>query len=187
MADNGPRCELFNGKIWFDKRYPPTEAEIEAARRLPDEGAVQQRIAEQIYATCKALVMKTGPLCALLCLTASLASAQTVTNPTKAEFIASVDHNTVVNGLPVLTSYQLDTMTGTATGALAFTVSLGKPTPGAGNLISVVVPQLAALSNGTYVATVSAIGPGGAGKSVPSAPFVRIGPPAVPTAVRVAE
>lgn len=127
--------------------------------------------------------MRTVTFCALFVLTAAFASAQTVVNPTKAEFVASADHSATVNGTAVVTSYQLDTMTGTATGALAFTVSLGKPTPGAGNLISVVVPQLAALANGTYTATVSAVGPGGAGKSAPSNPFARIGAPAAPTGV----
>jgi hypothetical protein len=120
-------------------------------------------------------------------LIAAPAAAQTVVNPTRAEFTASADHTTVVNGTAVLTGYQLDTMTGTATGALAFTVSLGKPTPGAGNKISVVVSQLATLATGTYVATVSAVGPGGAGKSAPSAPFVRIGPAAAPTGLSVVE
>ena len=113
------------------------------------------------------------------------APAQTVVNPTKAEFVASTDHNVLVNGAPVLTSYQLDIMAGTATGALALTVSLGKPTPGAGNLITVTVPQLAALPNGSYVGTVSAVGPGGAGKSDPSNPFARISAPAAPIGVVV--
>jgi hypothetical protein len=120
---------------------------------------------------------------ALLCL-ASTVSAQVV-NPTAAQFTASVDHALLVGGTAIVTSYQLDTMTGTATGALAFSVNLGKPTPGASNLIAVAVPQLAALANGTYVVTVSAVGPGGAGKSAPSLPFSRIGPAAAPTGVSV--
>lgn len=122
-------------------------------------------------------------LCALL--VAATVSAQTVVNPTTAQFIASVDHALVVNGTAVVSGYQLDTMSGTATGALAFSFSLGKPTPGPANLISVVVPQLSTLATGSYVATISALGPGGSGKSAPTSPFSRIGPATAPTAVTV--
>lgn len=101
-----------------------------------------------------------------------------VANPTTAQFTASADHATVTN-------YQLDTMAGSATGAIAFTLNLGKPTPNAANLISVLVQPFATLPPGTYVATVSAMGPGGAGKSAPSAPFARVGAPASPTGLVV--
>lgn len=113
--------------------------------------------------------------------------AQTaVINPTQASFVASADHTLVVAGTPVVTAYQLDVMVSTPTGALAFTFNLGKPTPGTGNRIAVTVPQLATLATGAYVATVSAVGPGGAGKSIPSLPFGRIGAATAPTDVQVA-
>lgn len=130
------------------------------------------------------IIVTTLCLAALL---AATASAQTTVNPTKAEFVASADHNVTVNGTAVVANYQFDTMTSTVTGALAFTVNLGKPTPAAGNVITVTIPQLAALSTGTYVATVAAVGPGGVGKSAPSNPFVRVGTPGVPTALKVTE
>lgn len=120
---------------------------------------------------------------ALLAL-ASPAQAQVV-NPTKVEFVASSDHALVVNGTAVVTGYQLDVMVSAPTGALAFSSNIGKPTPGANSLISVIVPQLSALTNGVFVATVSALGPGGSGKSTPSAPFGRIGQPTAPTGVVV--
>lgn len=125
------------------------------------------------------------PLVLFLLLGAASASAQTVVNPTTAQFTASVDHALVVNGTAVVSAYQLDTMIGSSTGALAFSFNLGKPTPGTANVISVVVPQLATLANGSYVATVSALGPGGAGKSAPTSPFSRIGPAAAPTGLLV--
>jgi hypothetical protein len=118
-------------------------------------------------------------------LVATAASAQTVVNPTTAQFVASVDHALLVNGTAVVSGYQLDAMVGTVTGALAFSFNLGKPTPSTGNVISIVVPQLATLANGSYVATISALGPGGSGKSAPTPPFSRIGPAAAPTAVVV--
>lgn len=123
---------------------------------------------------------------ALVCLMlvmASGASAQNMVNPTKAQFTASTDHDAAVGGMAVVTSYQLDAMIGTATGALAFSANLGKPTPDASRVIVVPVPQFLTMPNGSYVATVSAVGPGGAGKSAPSNPFSRIGAPAAPTAV----
>lgn len=129
----------------------------------------------------------TAALVALLLLVSSLPASAQVVNPTVVQFTASTDHATVVNGTPLVTSYQLDIMTSTATSALAFTVSLGKPTPDATTsvIVTPVIPQFAALGNGMYVATVSAIGPGGSGKSTPTAPFARIGPAHAPTAVTV--
>lgn len=108
------------------------------------------------------------------------ASAQVV-NPSTAIFTASADHAAVLNGVAVVESYQLEIVTTAAGGALALTVNLGKPAPSASNEIAAdLTPSVAKLANGAYVATVVAVGPGGAGRSAPSDPFFRIGTPAPP-------
>lgn len=108
------------------------------------------------------------------------ASAQVV-NPTTAVFTASTDHSTVQNGVVLVDGYSLDIMLGNATGALALSISLGKPVPAANNEITANVGgSFAKLLSGTYVATVVAVGPGGSARSVPSDPFVRLGVPVPP-------
>jgi len=119
----------------------------------------------------------------LLLLCSWPALAQT---PPRAVFVASSDHAVDVGGTPLVTTYQLDVMIDTATGALAFSKSLGKPTPNAQNEISVSLPEFVTLPNKVYVATVSAIGPGGTARSEPSDPFVWLSrPPAQPGKPRV--
>jgi hypothetical protein len=127
----------------------------------------------------------------LLCLVAwgARATAQTV-NPTKVAFTASPDHSILVNNVAVLDSYQFDTMVGTASGALAFSTNLGKPTPASSGCpanvpapcIVAPVSNLSALTNGVYVGVITAIGPGGATKA-PAVPFSRMTGPAAVTAV----
>lgn len=108
-------------------------------------------------------------------------AAAQVVNPSAAIFTASADHATVVNGVAVVESYQLDLVTTAAGGALALTVSLGKPTPSPTNEITAdIASSVAKLATGAYVATVVAVGPGGAGRSAPSDPFFRLGTPAPP-------
>lgn len=122
-------------------------------------------------------------LIAVVCLWASAASAQ---SSARVEFSASADHSTAVGSTPLVTGYQLDVMVDTATGALAFTKSLGKPSPSAQGEIVVPLPEFAARPNGVYVGRVSAQGPGGSTPSLPSAPFAWIGqPPAPPGQPRV--
>lgn len=117
-------------------------------------------------------------LCLLLLLVALSARAQ---NPPSVSFTASSDHNVLVGTTPVLDGYQLDVMKETASGALAFTRTLGKPTPDASNQIVVPVPEFLTQGNGLYVATVSATGPGGTARSVPADPFAWVSqPPALP-------
>src|SRR5262245_47745139 len=80
-------------------------------------------------------------------LTASIAAlaqdaiAQTV-NPTTAEFVASPDHNaTLPNGTAALTRYDLEFYNAGAASPFQ-TASLGKPTPGAGGLITVLLSSV---------------------------------------------
>lgn len=121
--------------------------------------------------------MKYG-IFALALFVAAPLSAQTVSNPTVVSFTASPDHSVVVSGVPVLDRYELNTMIGTSTGALSWTQDLGKPTPTSTNTIEVAVPRFATLSRGTYVVTVSAVGPGGVTPSAASDPFLVTGSPA---------
>lgn len=111
-------------------------------------------------------------------------SAQTI-NPRTAYFTASGDHDTVVSGLAAIERYELAVMVGSATGAMAFSKDLGKPNPNAQREIAVTIPEFATMASGSYVATVSAIGPGGVARSAPSNPFSRINQPAAPTGVGV--
>ena len=87
----------------------------------------------------------------------------TPTPPRLVVFTASADHATNV------TSYRFDVFTSTANPATATpvaTANLGKPTPAANNDItsdqSTLFSNLAA---GNYIATVTAIGPGGSTRS----------------------
>jgi len=103
--------------------------------------------------------------------TTSAAVSVTVTTGTTSswtvQFNASADHDTNVS------SYRLDVFASGADPATASplaTISLGKPTPDASRLISVSeAPFFTALAAGNYVATVSAIGPGGESRSAPYA------------------
>src|SRR5262249_17314323 len=86
--------------------------------------------------------------------------------PTTVIFTASADHNT-----SAVTSYRLDIFNNGADPNTATPVAssdLGKPTPAANNDITVNRASFfSALAPGTYVATVSAIGPGGLGRGAP--------------------
>lgn len=110
------------------------------------------------------------------------ADAQTVvTAQSGVAFPASADHNVSDGTVPRVASYQLDVMAQNVNGALAFTFSLGKPTPDASNTITVKpIANFGTLTAGQYVATVTAIGPGGQGRSPASDPFVRPGAPGAP-------
>jgi hypothetical protein len=129
--------------------------------------------------------VKRVSLAVMFVLAATLAQAQTVTNPTAATFTASADHAaTLTDGTQAVTSYELACMASVQNGALAFTKGLGKPTPDATNTIGPLqVPELRTLSFGTYVCTAAAVGPGGKGVSAPSNPFNSVPSPGAPGAV----
>jgi hypothetical protein len=86
-------------------------------------------------------------------------------------FTASADHATNV------TSYRLSVYTAgsnTATATPVATSDLGKPTPAANNDITVDrAAFFSALAPGSYVAVVTAIGPGGQTPSSPPVAFTR--------------
>jgi chitinase len=90
-------------------------------------------------------------------------ATSTSTPPRLVVFTASSDHATNV------TSYRFDVFTSTANPATATpvaTANLGKPTPAANNDITVDQSTLFAnLAPGSYIATVTAIGPGGSTRS----------------------
>lgn len=101
---------------------------------------------------------------------ASAASTVTVTSasavPTTAVFQASADDATRVD------SYRLDVFANGANPAVATpvgSISLGKPAPDAAGTITVnEAAFFAALAPGSYIATVTAIGPGGSARSAPA-------------------
>lgn len=138
-------------------------------------------------------ILGSGLLAAMLCVPAS-AAAQTVTPVTATSpltFTASADHNLRTPfGVDVVERYDFEIRS--AADAIVYTRSLGKPTPGAANEISVPIGADALkvlTSNAVFSARVAAVGPGGAGRSLPSNPFGVPGPvglPAAPTGLRVA-
>lgn len=107
------------------------------------------------------------------------ALAQTVYDPTTAEFGPSPDHSaTTSGGTPVLTYYLLEILA-VGSSQPAYSINLGKPAPGADGLIRVsFVPLLRTpLTAGTnYLARVSAVGPGGTSASRTSNVFAASGP-----------
>ena len=113
------------------------------------------------------------------------ASAQVaaVVNPQSVTFTPSPDHDAVLDGVPVVTRYDLSIYIEAGMIVVGAPVNLGKPTPVAG-LISVTNPVwFAALTPRTrYVARVTAVGPTGTGVSDVSNPFLNSGPPAKPGA-----
>ena len=116
------------------------------------------------------------------------AVAQTVVNPSTAEFDPSPDHNAVVNGAPVVSRYELEiSQSGQST--VLRTADLGKPVPAADgkirvNFITLLSSPLA--SGVVYTAEVVAVGPGGRSASLPAVDlfsFAAAAPPPPPAAV----
>jgi hypothetical protein len=134
-----------------------------------------------------------GAICALLwgALVLGVAhpvAAQTVSNPTTVEFIASLDHNTEFGGVPILTRYDLRIYLQGATSPFV-TYDVGKPTPDANNKIVVVNAAwfVGLAYNSLYYARVASVGPAGEAASDPSNPFGNAAiprAPAVPPVVR---
>lgn len=120
----------------------------------------------------------------------SFVHGQTVIDPVMVEFTPSPDHSAaLLDGSPIVASYELQAIAQNATGAIAITKGLGKPAPNSQGLIAAMVPEFATLTPGAvYTATVSAVGPGGRTASAPSGPFGRVGmapAPRAPTGVKV--
>ena len=117
----------------------------------------------------------------LLSLTPSLLFAQTPTpNPTRAEFNVSDNHNGDHFGTPIVDHYELEIVV-SSNGALFLTVGIGKPVAPDGGQVTVPIAQLATLPrNIVHYAVVSAVGPGGSGRSGPSNLFMRVDPVPAP-------
>jgi hypothetical protein len=102
-------------------------------------------------------------------------TASAFVNPRGIQFDASLDHDAIANGVPLLTRYALDIYAGATPAATAVpitTASLGKPAPVSGVIAFMGVPTItASLSQGTYVAKVCAEGGGGRNCSVFTDPF----------------
>lgn len=109
-------------------------------------------------------------------------TAPCVPNPTGVDFTASADHAVLLpDGSPKVTSYEFSAMAMNSSGALMVTRTLGKPVPNtvtgcnaALPCVRVAVPELATITSGQlYTATVTAVGPGNPGVSIPSNTFMR--------------
>ena len=99
----------------------------------------------------------------LVLLLGAHASAQSIVDATKVEFTPSTDHNTVDNGVNVVTSYSLEVYTAGGS-TVIHSVSLGKPSPGTDGLIRLDFVSLlpSPLTPGViYEVLVQAVGPGG--------------------------
>lgn len=110
--------------------------------------------------------------------------AQVVINPTRAEFVASADHNVVEHEQPLVTSYELRIYQVNGTTPIRID-NLGKPAPDAANKIVVPITTIIAqLAIGDYFGRVAAKGPGGETVSEVSNPFtVTIRAPSAPTSL----
>lgn len=96
------------------------------------------------------------------------AAGQTVANPTKFTFVASVDHTLVVDTIVILTRYDLVVFAGST---LLQTTPLGKPTPTTINEITVPLSGAGLPKNTLLTAFVDAVGPFGSSRSTVSNPF----------------
>ncbi len=106
---------------------------------------------------------------AVLLLAPAGAYAQSIVDPTTAEFDPSADHNVTVSGVPVVDHYEIGFYLIAA--AQPFQVNqLGKPSPAADGKIRVALGPRPAPGT-LYEARVSAVGPGGAGLSAVSNNF----------------
>jgi hypothetical protein len=102
-------------------------------------------------------------LFAVVLAAAAPVAAQSVVNPSLAEFTPSADHDAVANGVPVVTRYELEIFQQGQTSAVR-TIGLGKPAPAADGKIRVDFANLltSPLTAGVvYTADVVAVGPGG--------------------------
>jgi hypothetical protein len=100
----------------------------------------------------------------------SISVTSSLPRPARAVFVASSNHNTAVDRY-VLNIYASGANPDTAT-PLA-TQDLGKPPVSNGECDVDISSTVQSLSPGSYIATVTAVGPGGSTRSAPSAPFTR--------------
>ena len=94
------------------------------------------------------------------------AAVSVTARPSQAAFTASADHNTLV------TSYRLEIFvagTDPNTATPVAVQDLGKPAPVNGDITVDITTTLRPLAAGNYIATVSAVGAGGAARSAPAA------------------
>jgi hypothetical protein len=112
---------------------------------------------------------------AVLLLAPAGSFAQSIVDPTTAEFDPSADHNVTISGVPVVDHYEIGFYLIAA--AQPFQVNpLGKPSPGVDGKIRVALGPRPA-PGVVYEARVSAVGPGGAGLSAVSNDFTFSAPP----------
>lgn len=112
-------------------------------------------------------------------------TATTVANPKQVCFEPSPEHDAVLDGLSVVTRYDLEVYPKGAAPTVPpiATVALGKPTPAAGAIL-VAFPTIPGLVNFTlYEAKVTAVGPTGIGRSIASNSFFLGGAPGAPARV----
>lgn len=100
--------------------------------------------------------------------------------PARVSFTPSTDHDRLVDAVPLVTRYDFVVARVATPTTIVATTPLGKPTPTSGTITADITATLAALSPGSYVARIAAVGPGGSGVSPPSDPFVIAPAPAPP-------
>ena len=129
-------------------------------------------------------VLRVLVLFAVVLTTASAVTAQSITDGSRAEFIASTDHNAVdaATGAPIVERYAMFVYIAGGTSVVS-SANLGKPAPGADGMIRLDFAPLltTALTPGViYEAIVSAVGPGGSADSSRSNTFA-FGTPCAPS------
>lgn len=129
--------------------------------------------------------MRYGLVVLGLLLSAGIASAQTVLNPTKVEFAPSADHDIVIGGTAIVERYEVRHFIVGASSPVQVE-NLGKPAP-ANGIITASITALPFSTSLQYVARVVAIGPTGEGVSDPSNDYFFVGRPGNPASVTLSK
>lgn len=101
-------------------------------------------------------------------------------NPDTVEF-TSTDHNAVVDGVAVVTRYDVEIYGADGAGTALKVVDIGKPTTASTTVTYAQLKPILAGMNGRFTLKVNAVGSGGASRSAASDPFRQVGPPALPS------
>jgi len=121
----------------------------------------------------------------LLFAATTMVSAQVVSMPKFLEFEPPADHATIVETIPMVTSYDVEIYAVSLPATPVVTFNIGKPDPVGGKITVNIENKLTMALPGGYFGRVVRVGPTGPGRSLPSNTFPWLGTaaPTLPTAV----